>query len=160
MLGTTELEYLLMFLIHYVKHSELSFCLKCAVYKILQCLLKSELNPWTYCSWISEILVIDDTQVGMYASSQIYVFWINAHHTEFFLFVIYLFVLSFLSVLDYCNLVNSHLKSSHWPDALKSMIFIFTITIIGPIETGKTQSKRKRNIFMFSALYFVQCLFL
>lgn len=43
------------------------------------------------------------------------------------------------------------------------MIFIFTITIIGPIETGKTQSKKKekkkRNICMFSALYFVPCLF-
>lgn len=87
----------------------------------------------------------------------IYIFWINGHHT-LFLFLIYLLYL-FLSVLDYCNLVNSHLKSSHWPDALKSMIFIFTITIIGPIKTGKTQSKKKTNICMFSALYFVWCLF-
>lgn len=80
------------------------------------------------------------------------IFPINGHHTFFFLFLIYLLYL-FLSVLDYCNLVNSHLKSSHWPDALKSMIFIFTITIIGPIKTGKTQSKKKQTSVCF--LHFI-----
>lgn len=73
------------------------------------------------------------------------------------LFVIYLFVFIFLSVLDYCNLVNSHLKSSHWPDALKSMILIFTITI-RPHRDWKTQSKKETSVW-FSALYFVWCLF-
>lgn len=94
----------------------------------------------------------------MYSSSQIHVFWTNSHHTEIlYLSFIYLFYL-FLSVLDYCNLVNSHLKSSHWPDALKSMIFIFTITIIGPIETGKPNPKKETSV-CFSALYLVWCLF-
>lgn len=79
-------------------------------------------------------------------------------HITHELFICHLFIcFIFLSVLDYCNLVNSHLKSSHWPDALKSMILIFTITIRSHRD-WKTQSKKETSVW-FSALYFVWCLF-
>lgn len=87
-----------------------------------------------------------------------HLFGINAQHTFFFKFFLILFIVFFLSVLGYCNLVNSHLKSSHWPDALKSMIFIF-FTIIGPIKTGKTQSEKKQTSECFLHFIFAQCLF-
>lgn len=65
-----------------------------------------------------------------------------------------LFICLFSTVLVYCNLVNSHLKSRHHPVALKSMIFIFT-TSIRPMY-WKIQSKPL--CFLFFSLY-VFCLF-
>lgn len=60
-----------------------------------------------------------------------------------------LFICLFSTVLVYCNLVNSHLKSRHHPVALKSMIFIFT-TSIRPMY-WKIQSKT----IMFFLFFFI-----
>lgn len=60
-----------------------------------------------------------------------------------------LFICLFSTVLVYCNLVNSHLKSRHHPVALKSKIFIFT-TSIRPMY-WKIQSKPL--CFFFFSLY-------
>lgn len=110
----------------------------------LESIIVIDISDWLHFSW--------------YACKLTDSFLLNkcTSHRNYLSFI-YLFYL-FLSVLDYCNLVNSHLKSSHWPDALKSMIFIFTITIIGPIETGKPNPKKETSVW-FSALYFVWCLF-
>lgn len=64
-----------------------------------------------------------------------------------------LFICLFSTVLVYCNLVNSHLKSRHHPVALKSKIFIFT-TSIRPMY-WKIQSKTIMFFLFFFICFFV-----
>lgn len=105
------------------------------------------------CSWM---IVTDHTTINAHMLTDVFSLNKCTSHRDSLSFIYFFYL--FLSVLDYCNLVNSHLKSSHWPDALKSMIFIFTITIIGPIETGKPNPKKKHlygflNFIVFDVFF-------